>query len=264
MRLKKTLQNKEIESDINDKYFFLKPKHFSDFFASGFFFRCLYGVIFNLNYMWKHKDELTINKHFSSEKEGSLVKDTLFVGDSTIALPNQEYSFPYLFFNEGKTKSIDILAKPGLNSKRLFEYINPILEKEKKKYDLIFISCFLNEMVHTNIREESFKEDTDNLIRFLQKKLNKKGKIIYVYGDFSLHPIVPDNYFRKYFEYKTNKFISLLKDYEGENFGISPLMKFKPEEKKETIKSYFYRDGLHFSEKGQRRLYDDLMESLRE
>lgn len=254
-------KNKIIEEDISNRFFFLKLKYFFSFYFF-FFFRCLYAILFNLFYIYLYNKELTINKSLKSDNKNYLIKDVLFVGDSTISFPRQEYSFPYLFFNNGNMESVDILAKPSLNTRDLFNYINPILSKKNKKYDLIFITCFLNEIINTNTKAEEFEASSQLLIQLLKTKLKKSGKIIYIYGNFSLHPIVPNNYFKKYFNYKTHKFITLLKKYENDSLKFSLLMNFKADEDQKHIKSYFYKDGLHFSNKGQVRLFEDLKRNL--
>ena len=254
-------RNKIIEEDISNRFFFLKLKYVFSFFPF-FFFRCLYAVSFDLFYILLYRNKLEVDKSLKSDNKNCSIEDALFVGDSTISFPYQEYSFPYLFFDNEDVNSVDILAKPGLKTVGLFNYIKPILNKKNKKYDLIFIACFLNEIVHTDVGAKEFGESSQFLIQFLKSKLKKNGKIVYVYGNFSLHPIVPNNYFKKYFDYKTRKFIALLKEYEGDDFKLSLLMDFKDNESREYVKSCFYLDGLHFSKKGQVRLFEDLKRNL--
>ncbi len=253
--------NKVIDDDISNQFFFLKPEYFFQFYFF-FFFKCLYAALFDLTYIFWHGNKLNVNKSLTSNNKDYSIENALFVGDSTISFPSQSYSYPYLLFNDGYVKDVDILARPGVRTRTLLEYIKPILKNKNKKYDLIFISCFLNEIIQTDSKLDEFARSSKHLIQFLRSKLNRSGKVVYVYGDFSLHPIVPNNYFKKYFRYKTKKFISLLEKYEDDNFEFSLLMDFNPNESIELIKSYFYMDGLHFSKDGQIRLFEDLKKSL--
>lgn len=251
--------NPNIEKDISETLFFLKPKYFFSFFFF-FFFRCFYAVLFYIIYSSLNKKWLIVNKSLISKSENAVNENILFIWDSTIAFPNQEYSFPYLYFKNMNVKNVDILAKPGLDSKKLYDYISATLTD--KKYDKIFIACFMNEIIDTSINEEFFKKSTEKLINFIKKYLKKDGKIVYVYWNISLHPIVPNNYFKDFFDYKTKKFIDIVKKYEWENFKISLLMNFWENETKKDRKKYFYKDWLHFSEKWQMRLFEDLVKNL--
>lgn len=253
--------NKSIEKDISESLFFLKPKYFFDFFFF-FFFKCLYAILFDFIYILIHKRNLIINKSLISDNKKAIDKNILFVGDSTISFPNQNYSFPYLFFENMNIKNVDILAKPGLNSEKLYEYIKPILDNKNKKFDQIFVACFMNEIISPKIKENYFKEKSIILINFLKKHLKENWKINYIYGNISLHTIVPNNYFKKYFDYKTRKFIHILKSFELKDFEFNLLMDFKENESKKDIKTYFYKDWLHFSKKWQIRLFEDLKNSL--
>lgn len=253
--------NKTIEKDITETYFFLKPKYISSFYFF-FFFRCFYAVLFYIIYLPFNKKWLEVNKCLFSKSKNAIDENILFIGDSTIAFPNQEYSFPYLFFKNMNIKNVDILAKPGLDSKKLYNYINPILNEKSKKYDKIFIACFMNEIIDTSINGKIFKESSDKLINYIKSFLKKDGKIIYVYWNIYLHPIIPNNYFKDFFDYKTKKFIDIIKKYEWKDFEISLLMDFWENETKKDRKKYFYKDWLHFSKKWQLRLFEDLRKNL--
>ena len=246
-----------LEQDIYKPLFFLSPRCWYDFFFP-FFFQCLYAIVFDFIYIKYNHLQLEMDRVLGKDSKDG--KKVLFVGDSTISFPVQEYSFPYLFFHEGNADIVRVLAKPGLNTGRLLEFISQRFVSGEK-YDAIYIACFQNEIIHSSRHPEIFRDETKRLINFLQSRVHSGGKIFYMYGDFSKHPIVPDNYFKQYFRYKTERLIEVFKEVASDTQLIK-LMDFAQEESRDTIRSYFYKDGLHFSKRGQRRLYEDLTKSL--
>lgn len=247
-----------IEQDLRQRFFYLKPKYFFDFFFF-FFFRCLYAIVFDIIYILLFKKELHVNRSFEDITDVAKYDNVLFVGDSTMSFPFQEWSFPYLFKNDGLAKNVDIISRFGLSTYDLLAYVRPKMTDKNKKYDIICISCFQCEIIARSIFVEGFEKATIELLEYFKSKLTSDWKIVYVYGDFSTHPIVPDNYFKRYFHYKTDRLLSILQQFISSDFQLLKLMDFHPQESRKQKYQYIHVDWLHFSRVWQQRLYKDFV-----
>jgi len=248
--------DEKIEKDINNPLFFLKIEYFIQFFFF-FFFRCLYAILYDYLYIQLHRKNLIIDKKLiHNDVQGESV---LFIWDSTICFPVQSDSFPYQFFENKYAKYVRIIAKFGLKTHMVKDYIQPMLDVNRERYHTIFVSSMLNDIMHTNVGVEQFEDGVNKLLEYLKTRLVAGGRIIFIYGDFSLHLIVPNNYFKQYFHYKTYRFLSTIEKYVWDDLIICKLMDFKATENAWYIRNCFYHDGLHFSKAGQKRLYQDLI-----
>lgn len=246
-----------LERDLQNPTFFWRPGLFFDFYFF-FFFRSLWAAIISYSYIRLNAKKVLVNTWFTSRRKKTAAREILFVGDSTLSFPMQEYAYPYLLLRSGYARRMRIFARPGFGAKKLIAHLPAALEVGQR-YDTIFISCFQVDIISPSVQPEAFEKSSRELLAFLLKKLKPGGKIVYIFGDFSNHKIVPNNYFKRYFRYKTERFLAIIKKQVNEKVVMVELMGL---DRGPLSWGYFYHDLLHFSQKGQQRLFDDLMFGL--
>ena len=264
--MKKIKHNKEIEKDIKDSLYFLKDlrKFLKLFFFSLLGIRIIKAIlIFSIIKTFRSFYLFFILKN--DNLKTYKFEDCLCIGDSTISYPTRDgYYYPYLFFNEGYIKNMFCMATPGLNNRLATNFIlenEDKLKIENRKFDLIILSTFQSGIINPSLNLEDFERGSKVLFHILTKKLKGNGKIILIWGDFSKHPTISDNYYKKYFMYKTYKFLEIIEKLKNKNLIAMELMNLENDSQKKR-ESYICFDKFHFSKKGQDRLLNDFKKEL--
>ena len=255
-------KNAQFEQDLWNKQFCWHPRLWKDFFISGFFFRCLYSSMYTITYTLLHRHQLDTDTIINQDTSEPLFPQVLGLVNSTVIYPINNYSYFHQFAESEYVGKMRLIGKPGLSLCSLADYVDTH-DIPDNQYHLILVSCLQQDIVKKSINPQMFEDGFVALLEILRKKTTSQGKIVFVYGDFSLHPTVPhNNYFQDYFAYKIERFLQIMRSHMHDSEHIIEVMNLT-ETNQETAWSYIHPDNLHFSCEGQGVLYQDLIRGMR-